>query len=101
MQRNLRPLSYGELAEELSDFRDDVLLTAAALQLTPENQTKWARFVLLVELAHVIGPNAYSSQLSARQLRRILTHAPIADPSVISAEDPSEEPLVSCIQFFG
>ena len=95
------PLSYGELAEELTDFRDDVLLTAAALQLTPENQTKWARFVRLVELAHVIGPSTGDTKLSTSRLRRILTHGPIADPSQTSAEDPSEEPFVACIQFFG
>jgi hypothetical protein len=95
------PLSYGELAEELAGSRDDVLVTAAALQLTPENQTKWARFVRLVELAHVIGPSAGDTKLSTSRLRRILTHGPIADPSQTSAEDPSEETFVSCIQFFG
>ncbi len=94
-------ISYGELAEELTDTRDDLLTAAAALQLTPENQTKWARFVRLVELAHVIGPHAGDARLSTNQLRRILTHSPIASTSQTSAEDPSEEPFVSSIQFFG
>lgn len=100
MQTGKRPLTYGELADGLYESRDDVLVTAAALQLTPANQTKWARFVRLVELAHVIGPSNGTTRLSASQWRRLLSHAPIADPLGVS-EDPSEEPFVSCVQFFG
>ncbi|MBU3689578.1 MAG: hypothetical protein FGM29_08495 [Actinobacteria bacterium] len=55
----------------------------------------------MVELAHVIGPSDGDTKLSTSRLRRILTHGPIADPSQTSAEDPSEETFVSCIQFFG
>ena len=93
--------SWEEQAEQLAKSRDDLLLTAAALQLTPDNQTKWARFVRLTELAHVIGPSEGDDKVSTKTLRTILTRAPLADPDAISAEDPSEEPFVSCIQFFG
>ena len=93
--------SYEELADELADSRDDLLLAAAALQLTPENQTKWARFVRLVELAHVIGPSSGIANLSAGWLQRLLTSGPIANADQTSSEDPSEEPFVSSIQFFG
>lgn len=101
MQRDSTSLSYGELADEVSDCRDHVLLSAASLQLTRENQTKWARFVRLLELAHTIGPNPGVAKLSLSRLRRVLTHAPIGGPEQTFAEDPSEEPFVSCVQFFG
>lgn len=95
------PATFQELADELRAARDDVLLSAAGLQLTPDNQTKWARFVRLVELAHVIGPTDGREFLSAGRLRRCLAEAPIGDHDLLSQEDPSEDPFIACIEFFG
>lgn len=83
----LTGLPFEELADELADSRDDLLLVAAALELMPENQTKWARFVRLVELAHVIGPSVGKARVSMSLLRRILASSPIAGPTEQATAD--------------
>lgn len=92
--------SLGDLAAELGSRRDGILTACAALQLMPENATKWVRFERLLEIASALPREVRQEPIGSAQLRVLLTHPPIATPHVLSQEDPFEEPFTAAITFY-
>ena len=62
-----RPTSPLELASSLDAERDDVLRSVAALQLMPENASKWMRFERLIEAAAGTVPGGEPRSVSTRR----------------------------------
>lgn len=93
--------SLSGLAAELISRRDGLLTACAALQLMPENATKWMRFERLLEVAAALPREVTQDPIGSVQLRMLLTHPPIATPHVVSQEDPFEEPFTAAITFYG
>jgi len=73
----------------------------AALQLIPQNATKWARFERLLEVASSLDPNDKPRRVTAERIRQLVTSPPIASPRLVSGEDPFEEPFVTVVTFYG
>jgi hypothetical protein len=94
-------LSLRDLAATLADARDYLLRVGAALQLIPQNATKWARFERLLEVVSAIEPDGEQRPFSKGRLRRLLTTPPIATPKLIAGEDPFEESFTAAISFYG
>ncbi len=90
-----------ELAATLGAERDSLLVAAAALQLIPENATKWMRFERLVEACSGAPDDEEQLAVSSRRLRELLTSPPIVTGSLLSAEDPVEESFTAEITFYG
>lgn len=90
-----------ELAATLGAERDSILVAAAALQLLPENATKWMRFERLVEACSGAPDDEEQFAVSTRRLRELLTIPPIVTGSLLSAEDPFEESFTAEITFYG
>lgn len=93
--------SLGSQAAELVSRRDGVLTACAALQLIPENATKWVRLERLLEIAYSLPREVTQEPIGSAQLRALLTHPPIATPHVASQEDPFEEPFTAVLTFGG
>lgn len=95
------PGTLVELAREVGSERDALLRAAAALQLMPENATKWVRFERLLEVACGSVATDAQSGLSAGRLVQLLTGPPIASGQVLSGEDPFEETFTATVAFHG
>lgn len=100
-QRPLAPTSLRSLAAALENSRDYLLRIGAALQLIPENATKWARFERLLEVLSAIGPADQQQPISRSHLRRLLTTPPIATDQLMAGEDPFDESFTAAISFYG
>lgn len=95
------PDTIPELAESLGSERDALLVSVAALQLIPENATKWMRFERLVEACAGAPTDVEQKPVSVRRLSQLLTSPPIVTPSLVAAEDPFEESFTAEITFYG
>lgn len=89
------------LAAQIGANRDALLRLAGALQMCPQNATKWIRLARLVEVARASRPVQSQSDVDVEQLRRLLTSAPIASDEVLWNEDPFDAPFVVPIVFKG
>lgn len=90
-----------DLASTLGRERDHLLRAGAALQLLPQNATKWARFERLLEVSLAAEPTAGQRAVSSRRLRQLLTTPPIATPQLVAGEDPFEESFTAAMTFYG
>jgi hypothetical protein len=99
--RSAAPQSLAELAATLGQERDTLFLAAAALQLVPENATKWVRFERLLEVAFAIPSGGSQRPVPASRLRQLLTKPPLATAQVTSGEDPFEECFTAEVSFHG
>jgi hypothetical protein len=90
-----------ELAADISHERDHLLQLAAAMQLVPQNATKWARFERLLEAVSATVSADPQRRVSAQRLGTLLAGPPIASGQVVSDEDPFEETFTAEISFFG
>lgn len=95
------PLTLDDLAATLGRERNHLLRAGAALQLLPQNATKWARFERLLEVALAAEPSADQQTVSNRRLRQLLTTPPIATAQLIAGEDPFEESFTAAVTFYG
>lgn len=93
--------TLSQLAAVLDGMRDELVTSAAILQLIPENATKWARFERLLEVASSLEPDTEPKSVTPALLRQLLTSPPIATAQLISGEDPFEEPFVAVVTFYG
>ena len=89
------------LAAQVRGERDALLRLAGALQLCPQNATKWIRLARLVEVARASRPGPSQSDVSVEQLGRLLTSPPIFTQDVVWDEDPFNAPFVVPIVFGG
>jgi hypothetical protein len=90
-----------DLASTVGRERDHLLRAGAALQLLPQNATKWARFERLLEVSLAAEPTAEQRAVSNRRLRQLLTTPPIATPQLVAGEDPFEESFTAAMTFYG
>ena len=94
----------GELASLASHIRyetDSLLRCAGALQLLPDNATKWLRFARLVEAARASRPARPQRTATLAAFETLLTGPPIADEWVLANEDPFEGPFTAPVVFEG
>ncbi len=98
---NTSATTLAELAAAMGPERDRLVQLAAAMQLLPDNATKWARFERLLEAALGAEPADPQQSVGPRRLRELLTQPPIATDQLLSGEDPFEETLTASISFFG
>ena len=80
---------------------DSLLRYAGALQLLPDNATKWLRFARLVEVARTARPVAPQSAAMPAEIEAFLTSPPIAGERVLVHEDPFEGPFTAPVVFEG
>ncbi len=87
------------LAPQLRSVTDSLLLGAGALQLLPDNATKWLRFARLVEATRAVRPGRPQRTATAAELEALLTGPPIASDHVLDHEDPFEGPFTAPVFF--
>lgn len=78
----------------------DLAAGVGALQLAPEFAQHLLRAERLAALAAAL-PSKSGPRMSSGRWRGLLNSPPLADPAVVTAEDPFEEPFVQSISFFG
>lgn len=78
----------------------DLLATAAALQLLPENADCLIRIEALAHVACALQADRDKPKISLPKLRSILNSSPLSD-EIAQAEDPFPNPFVEEIPFFG
>ncbi len=98
---SVTPSSIVELAAGLGHEREGLLQAVAAMQLIPDNATKWIRFERLLEAASGAVPEVEQRPVTPNRLRALLTRPPIASPHILTQEDPFEEPFTAAITFYG
>src|SRR4051812_38804021 len=70
-------VSLNGLVPTLGRQRDWLLRANAALQLLPENATKWVRFERLLEVLSAVEPVEPQESASSGRLRQLLSRPPI------------------------
>lgn len=95
--------SIDDLLDSLGVFDlRDLAAGVGALQLMPENADHLLRIERLAGLVASLAPSsAGAPQMSPGRWRKIINGPPIADSSVVSNEDPFEEPYTASISFYG
>ena len=99
-----RSSALGGSTESVSEVRhktDSLLRSAGALQLLPDNATKWLRFARLVEAIRAIRPVRRQITVDGAELEALLTSPPVANGHVIANEDPFEGPFAVPVLFEG
>lgn len=94
-------MTLPELAATLGPERDSLIVSVAALQLIPDNATKWMRFERVIEACSGAELTTDQHSVSPGRLRRLLTSDPVVTPALLSAEDPFEESFTAEIMFYG
>ena len=93
------PSELFRLAPQLRNVTDSLLLDAGALQLLPDNATKWLRFARLVEATRAVRPGRPQRTATVAELEALLTGPPIASDYVLDHEDPFEGPFTAPVLF--
>ena len=96
--------AMAELHRSLAVFDlADLAAGVGGLQLAPANADHILRFELLAQLVTTLDREDPGSrpQISIARLRTVLNKTPIANPYLVSAEDPYEEPFTSTAVFHG
>ena len=102
--RGSRSSASGASAVSLLEMRnktDSLLQCAGALQLLPDNATKWLRFARLVEEVRASRPSRRQTSVEGAEMEVLLTSSPVADGRVLAHEDPFEGPFVAPVLFEG
>ncbi len=89
------------LGPQLRSVADSLLLCSGALQLLPDNATKWLRFARLVEATRAVRSGLPQRTATVAELEALLTGPPIASDHVLDHEDPFEGPFTAPILFSG
>ena len=100
-QRRKSVKELRRFATRVGGKRDSLLRLAGALQLSPQNATKWIRLARLVEAARASRPTPSQSDVGAEELGRLLAGPPIVTWDVVLNEDPFNAPFVVPIVFGG
>ena len=87
------------LEPQIRHLTDSLLRYAGALQLLPDNATKWLRFARLVEATRAARPAHPQRPADACRDRRPLDGPPIATEWVLANEDPFEGPFTAPVVF--
>ena len=93
------PRELASLGPQLRSVTDSLLLSAGALQLLPDNATKWLRFARLVEATRAVRPALPQRTATVTDLEALLTGPPIASDHVLAHEDPFEGPFTAPVVF--
>lgn len=93
------PRELARLGPQLRSVTDSLLLSAGALQLLPDNATKWLRFARLVEATRAVRPALPQRPAAVADLEALLTGPPIASDHVLDHEDPFEGPFTAPVLF--
>lgn len=99
-----RSSAVGGVAAPVSGLRgktDSSLRCAGALQLLPDNATKWLRFARFVEAIRAVRPARRQVMIDEAELESALSGPPIAHRRVLAHEDPFEGPFVVPVLFEG
>ena len=97
-----RSSAVAGFAASISEIRrktDASLQCAGALQLLPDNATKWIRFARFVEAIRAVRPAHRQVMIDNADLESVLTRPPVADGRVLAHEDPFEGPFVAPVLF--
>lgn len=97
-----RSSAVGGLGASISEIRrktDSSLRCAGALQILPDNATKWIRFARFVEAIRTVRPAHRQVMIDNADLESVLTGPPVADGRVLAHEDPFEGPFVAPVLF--
>ena len=89
------------LAPQIRHMTDSLLHRAGALQLLPDNATKWLRFARLVEATRAARPARPQRTATLGEIEALLTGPPIANEWVLANEDPFEGPFTAPVVFEG
>lgn len=92
---------FSKSASEVRHKTDSLLRSAGALQLLPDNATKWLRFARLVEATRAVRSARRQHVVDCADLAALLTSPPVADGRVLAHEDPFEGPFVAPVLFEG
>ena len=95
------PGDLASLGPQLRNVTDSLLRCAGALQLLPDNATKWLRFARLVEATRGACPARTQRTATLAELETLLTGPPIAHEWVLANEDPFEGPFTAPVVFEG
>lgn len=93
------PRELARLGPQLRSVTDSLLLSAGALQLLPDNATKWLRFARLVEATRAVRPALPQRTAAVADIEALLTGPPIASDHVLAHEDPFESPFTAPVVF--
>ena len=89
------------LEPQIRHLTDSLLRCAGALQLLPDNATKWLRFARLVEATRAARPAHPQRPATRAEIEALLTGPPIASEWVLANEDPFEGPFTAPVVFDG
>ena len=95
------PGDLASLGPQVRNLTDSLLRCAGALQLMPDNATKWLRFARLVEATRAARPARPQRTATLAELEALLTGPPIASEHVLDHEDPFEGPFTVPVLFDG
>ena len=87
------------LEPQIRHLTDSLLRYAGALQLLPDNATKWLRFARLVEATRAARPAHPQRPATLAEIEALLTGPPIATEWVLANEDPFEGPFTAPVVF--
>ena len=83
------------LEPQIRHLTDSLLRCAGALQLLPDNATKWLRFARLVEATRAARPAHPQRPATFAEIEALMTGPPIASEWVLANEDPFEGPFTA------
>ncbi len=93
------PRELSSLEPQIGHLTDSLLQCAGALQLLPDNATKWLRFARLVEATRAARPASPQRAATPAEIEALLTGPPIASDLILANEDPFEGPFTAPVVF--